>query len=71
MFHDKFPTNKFLMPSGLAEESAVLLFLTTGSAASSALRFLEGASSSSLSESEESEESAEESSESEEAWCCQ
>lgn len=58
-FQLRLPTNKFLMPS--SPDASVLVFLTTGSASVSALRFLEGASSSSLSlESEsESEESSE------------
>lgn len=65
-FQLRLPTNKFLMPS--SPDASVLVFLTTGSASASALRFLEGASFSaslSLESSEpdsasESEESSEE-----------
>jgi len=61
----RLPTKRFLIPSSAAG-SSTFDFLIIGSATSSALRFLEGASSSSLSESEES---ASESEESEEAAC--
>jgi hypothetical protein len=53
MFQLKLPTKRFLIPSEAG--SSVLVFLTAGSAAVSALRFLEGASSSLAEESSESE----------------
>jgi hypothetical protein len=59
MFQLMLPTKRFLIPWPSAAGSSAFVFLAAGSAASSALRFLEGASSSSLSEESESESESE------------
>lgn len=62
-FHEREPTKRFLLFSS-ATKSSFLVFLATGEASASALRFLDsstGLASSSDSESEESESESEES----------